>query len=309
MDHVECSIFKDAWGVHPTSNEHFLDILTDIQDDTYKEVIEAVRACKTKKERDELKKKLKAFSPCATFTYRNLKSIKTYNSVMVMDIDGLDLSKAKFLKVMLAKDNYVAAAFISPSGNGIKVFIEIDNTDHTKHKICFEWCKDYLEGHYSNIVKFVVDASGKDYTRLCFTSWDPDAHYNTSATVMEIDLSYAPVQLEDFVSVSSSNNDKYGKKALDCKETFDVMVKFIKKSAVGHFSKGNRNSYIYALSRLCSEYGVPGDLCFQYIGERYPSLGYEEIKTTVNSAYKGGQHKFGTKSLNNDNSSTQGSLI
>jgi hypothetical protein len=296
MDHVECSTFEDARSPKPIGREHFLDILTDIMGDTYKEPITKIRESKAKETKNKYKKLLLSFTPCGSFSYRAIKSVIKYNSVVILDIDGLDISKVKFLKAVLSRDGYVAAVFISPSGNGLKVFVNVDNEDPHKHKVCFEYCKDYIEGHYSNIVKFTVDVSGKDISRLCFVSWDPEAYYNGSASVMEVDMTYADAieEFEDVATREQAYNPNY---VVDAQKTFETMVKFVKASKTGHFSKGNRNTYVYVLSRLCSEYGIPYDLAFSYIGDKYPSLGFEEIQTTVKSAYKGGTRNFGTKQL------------
>jgi hypothetical protein len=307
MDYVKCSIFPNAWTPEPKAQEHFLDILQEIEDGTNKEVIEKIRSLKTKKAKDPWKKKLKCFTPCGVFNLRRLTDIATYNGIVVLDIDNLDYSKATFLKDRMRTDPYIHCVFISPSGNGLKVFMEVNNEDPKRHKIAFEVCKEYLEGNYSNIVSFEVDASGKDYTRLCFVSHDPEAHYNYSGETFEIDFEYLESIKYGFKKVRRETpNNSF--QPIDCKKVFETMIKFVKKSKVGGFVKGNRNNFIYSLAHLCSDYGIPDDLAFEYVSNRYPSLGYEEIKATVKSAYRKGQQNFNTKRLGQPNNS-QSTLI
>tara|TARA_R110000772_G_scaffold36462_2_gene87197 strand:- start:3159 stop:3407 length:249 start_codon:yes stop_codon:yes gene_type:complete len=69
----------------------------------------------------------------------------------------------------------------------------------------------------------------------------------------------------------------------------------VHKSKTGGYHKGNRNNYIFAVSCLLSEYGVPEEHGVGLLSAKYPSLEYKELKNTINSAYRKTKHSFGSK--------------
>lgn len=297
MDYVLCSMFSCAWEPVPEKEEHFLSIFTDICNGTYADQISKIRTAPSKAEKSRLKKTLKCFTPCGTFSEkRAIDNINEYNSIVVLDIDGLDVVQSKFLKIILSRDKFVSAMFVSPS-YGLKIFVQVDLEDHKHHNQAFEQVKDYIEGNYSNYTKFKVDPSGKDITRLCFVSDDPEGYYNTEASVFEVQVK--EYEHSEFISVRGSSK---GVSFTSAKKICDHCVKMVKGSRTGSFVAGNRNNYVYVLSCLMNEFGVPNEYALDYVCGRYPSLGFKEIKTTVNSAYRGNAGKFGTRSINSGKS-------
>lgn len=51
---------------------------------------------------------------------------KQYNNLMVIDIDKLDDEEMRRVRVCLEQDDYVAAFWISPSGNGWKGLVGLE---------------------------------------------------------------------------------------------------------------------------------------------------------------------------------------
>lgn len=299
MDYIVCNIFPRADIGKAYITEHFINIFTDIKEGKYAESINAIRAQKEKKERDLLKKKIPGFTPSAIFSERRaILNVKEYTGLIVIDIDNISESKADFLKMLLIKDPYVAACFISPS-YGLKVFIITNCKNKDEHNLAWETCANYIS-QYQKYVQFKVDPSGKDVSRLCFISYDPTAFMNLNAQMLDIDYSLL-LKEEEFSIVSNRKTEYYNTNG---KKLFESALKMIKKSKAGRFVAGNRNNYIFVLSCLCNELGIPNDMALAFISERYSSLGMKEIKTTVNSAYKKTQN-FGIK----NNSSNQGGLF
>jgi hypothetical protein len=61
------------------------------------------------------------------------------------------------------------ALFTSPTGTGLKAIVPTEAIDQKSHKASF----DAYNNHYQGL-GLPVDASGKDITRLCFASYDPN---------------------------------------------------------------------------------------------------------------------------------------
>ena len=99
---------------------------------------------------------------------------------MVVDLDHLE--DAEGTRNAAALLDYVALAFISPSGEGVKIVVPIEPVpeDASQHDAMFR----QLAPQWAVDLGAEVDGSGKDVSRLCFASHDPDAHLNLGAEAM-----------------------------------------------------------------------------------------------------------------------------
>ena len=107
------------------------------------------------------------------FTARNDKSLVTHSELMCIDFDHVQ--NLDTLRQALLADEYfdTQLLFISPSGDGLKWIIEIDNRK-APHGEYFASVANYILQTYS----VVVDKSGKDISRACFLPFDPNAFIN-----------------------------------------------------------------------------------------------------------------------------------
>ncbi len=78
-----------------------------------------------KKEAEEAKKNLYAFTPSALFDKeRNLADLEKYVPIIVLDLDKVTPEEAVQARDRAANIPYTLGAFISPSGNGTKIFVK-----------------------------------------------------------------------------------------------------------------------------------------------------------------------------------------
>lgn len=140
------------------------------------EELRRIRARDGKAVYDREKTRLPAFT--ASGTTRDRKKIDRPSGFLQLDFDrlGADLTAAR-QNVM--RDPHVAAAFISPSGDGLKVLVRVPPGPH--NIIVKEAARYFLE--YYGLKN---DPQVKEPTRLCFVSWDPDLHRNPNATVLPL---------------------------------------------------------------------------------------------------------------------------
>ena len=306
MDYAISNIFSSGEFSVPSQEKHLIHILQDIHNGEYKDkVLEARESINVKAKYDRLKKNLPSFTPCGTFNNNRLiKNIKQYNGIVPVDFDKINSeTKANFLKLLLSRDSYIAAAFVSPS-YGLKAFVVTDLNDSNDHKYGFEAVSSYIEGKYGSMVSFKVDPSGKDITRLCYVSYDPTMHINTSPEIFEVNVGELKL-MDGFQPIKTEIT---GARETNLNRIIEFCIKGVNASKVGRYAKGNRNNWVYALARLTNQYGVPYEFAFNYIGQRYSSLGYEEMKTTLSSAYKNKQ-EFGSKALATNKHKGQNSLL
>ena len=89
--------------------------------------------------------------------------------VLQLDFDGIE--DAEFFRDELANDPHVIAAWVSPSGNGVKGLCAIEHaTTEEQHKAAFLAAESYFAGE-----GLELDKACKNSNRLCFASFDPDA--------------------------------------------------------------------------------------------------------------------------------------
>jgi hypothetical protein len=158
------------------------DELKNIKTGTYKNLILKCRAALAngdEKLYSSLKSKLPAVTFCGEFkNIRKASEVSLYNNLMILDIDHISSDELQGIKTTLSNDKYVLSLWESPSGKGLKCLIKIDS-DYEKHKAVFNSLKNYFFDNY----EIELDVSGKDISRLCFSSWDENIFFNTNAKV------------------------------------------------------------------------------------------------------------------------------
>ncbi len=107
-----------------------------------------------------------------------------HSGLMQMDFDFKDFSKTKTLgevRSILQDDPFTHVGFISPSGNGYKVFVLVEPSEMF-HRVIYDCFKLYYLEKY----ELRVDPSCKNVGRLCFLSYDPEIYVNKYAKIMNL---------------------------------------------------------------------------------------------------------------------------
>lgn len=134
-------------------------------------LIARIRAEADKAKRRGLKQDLPAVTFGARFeTVRRATAPYLPSRWTVVDVDGIDQSTAVVLRARALPG--CKLAFLSPSARGVKFVVEVDPTPTApdEHKAA---TIAVMEA-YAAALGHEVDPSGKDVTRLCFLSHDPD---------------------------------------------------------------------------------------------------------------------------------------
>lgn len=174
----EVTIFKnfnEAIEILPVE-----DVIERIQSGVYRNQVEQLRQLISdgkKKEYTEKKKSLPAFTPCGTFSQgRKIETLLNYSGVLILDIDKLTAPELEQAREKAGKEKYTFAMFLSPGGNGLKILVQV-NTGREHHSAAF----NQVKAHYESVLGVLVDKSGRDVSRLCFVSYDPEALLNLDA--------------------------------------------------------------------------------------------------------------------------------
>ena len=268
------SIFPNIKATTKPENLPLMQILDYIKLGKYKAEIEKLRKLKTKKAYSEEKKSLPYFTPSGTFTKRNNKGMDITNGFVVLDIDGIE-SEAETVKAkghIINGCSFAYAVFVSPSGRGLKVIAKTNQyayaTDksHKQHFASIE--KYFLEN-----LSIVLDKSGKDISRACFVSFDPELYINEDATAYElppvppvapqIETPAAPkVEAKPQTPPAPKVETKpktpaapQTEKITDGNTIFDRCVKALQNK--GHyFTDGEKHAFSLKLGCICNRYGL-----------------------------------------------------
>jgi len=184
MESYKLSIFNNAFQTIGAQTSLIKEI-NDIKNGTYKTEILNCRNSLIKEKNIDLYKKqksqLKAVTFCGLFEKgRKISNLVQYNKLIVIDIDNLSYDELNRIKSVLVQDEYILAAWESPSSLGLKGLVKIDSTVET-HKDFFFSLSLYFLQQYN----IELDKSGSDITRLCYISYDENIYVNYNSKTFD----------------------------------------------------------------------------------------------------------------------------
>ena len=150
----------------------------------------------------DLKRSLPSAMFSGTFHRRSAKDLDQHSGILCLDFD--DLIDAEDTKQEVIYDPHIVSAFISPSGNGLKILIKIP-ADDTRHADAFESASAYMSTMYG----IEADESGKDVSRLCFFSHDPELFFQNDAVELAVEARCQPSTISKPTSDGTRPGDLY----------------------------------------------------------------------------------------------------
>ena len=276
---MEITIFKDIKNTNQPFYRDVSIVLERIEKGSSSEIVKKIRAEKDKEVRNELKKLLPAICFSGKFTKRNDNSIGEHSGLICLDFDGYKTNKELLQeKEKLSKNKYVFAVFISPSGMGLKALIKIPK-EIENHKKYFNSLQKYLDSAY-------FDTTSKNISRVCYESYDPLIHINSTSSVWD------KIEETEFVEVNKII-DKPTIPITDENKIVDILLKWWQKKY--GLRSGERNNNVYILASAFNDFGVPKNLA-EFIMGNFDSKDFNlaEIRRTITSAYANVQN-FGSK--------------
>jgi hypothetical protein len=254
-------------------------VLQRIKEGATKDLVKRIRAERNKTERNELKKGLPAICFSGTFNKRNDKSLVEHSGLICLDFDGYEKKKELIShKENLTKDPYVYAAFVSPSGNGLKVLVRVP-ADPDNHVNYFNALQKHFDSPH-------FDKTCKNLSRVCYESFDPVLYVNKNASLWDkID----EPEYRELVS----RRDPPTIPITDENKIVDILIKWWTKKYP--MVEGQRNQNTFVLAMALNDYGINKSLA-SYVLNNYATQDFpeSEIQRTIDSAYEHTQN-FGTK--------------
>lgn len=247
-----------------------------VKGNTLRERVESMRQLLAKGAHNEFEKRkrsLPSFTPAGEFDKeRKADRLKSYSRLVVYDLDDIPVEKLPDIRQKVAADPHTLLAFISPSGTGLKILVAV-TSDSKDHGLAFSRVCE----HYDRITGLTGDRTGKDLSRLCFYSFDPEAYYNPHSEAMDIQVpTDAVVKL-----LRSDFHDAYSKAKSNV-------------SKQKTFKEGSRNTFVHQLACECNRLGIPAEVTLELIIASELNFNEDEIRSSVKSAYNN-HEEFGLK--------------
>jgi len=187
MTPARISIVPSA--LDPTTTDSTLaDILEGIGNGRWQSQVSAVRTAYAKGGKsaaDAPKRLLPGALFSGTFTRRASDALQEHSGLICVDLDHLG-PQLEGIRDLVASDEHTLAAFISPTGTGLKVIFRCDPA--RPHIESYRAAERYVLERFG----LQIDTACKDVSRICFVSHDPDIMVAESA----VPLPYPPPQQE-----------------------------------------------------------------------------------------------------------------
>ncbi|OPC00745.1 hypothetical protein BAS10_00470 [Elizabethkingia meningoseptica] len=252
------------------------EIYVNIRDGTYKNEIQRIRTFLNDGEVESAKKEkneLLAFTTTGIFhnkRSRKSENLIKYNGLVVLDIDKLknhDEVDKVFNKAILVEETKMV--FRSPSGLGIKIIVETNNTNPNLHTTVYKKVVEY----YQKELEVEFDTQTCDIARLCFVSYDENAYWNLESKILEIP------QEETKVTTLEKDDDKFNL-------SMEIAIGFTENFQ--KFTENNRNNFVALLAKNCCGFGLNKNLVLDYCIENYVEDGFDEqeVSNIVSNSYK-----------------------
>jgi hypothetical protein len=263
---MKVSFFKNITNTAPTHSKDVAFYLDRIKNGASASIISKLRNADNDEDRKKIKLSLPVVCFNGEFIQRNAKGLKKPSGLMVLDFDDVD--NADDFKKTLSKDPHVFAAWGSPSG-GVKALYRVAPTPDQQY---------FKEVFLRVLEKYPkLDATGKDISRACFESYDPEIYINLDAIEFVPDIKQTAPNLDIGVitSVPLQDQDVIANR---------LMVWFKNKNK---FNPSARNNSIFVLASAFNSFGVSQstalNYCLQY---EQADFKRDEIERVVISAYK-----------------------
>lgn len=275
---MQITVFKN---IHETQVPYHRPIewaIERIKKGKNKELIDYIRSLQDKNERNKAKIQLPSYLFQGTFSHRSKSGIEKFIGLIALDFDHIGtMDDVIEFKERIIQLEYTYLAFISPSGDGLKVFFKVDDTDLDNYINYFNSIETYLSSPF-------FDSNVKDFSRVCFESYDPDIYFNPSASIWtdkEIEEIEDLGTVNPLLAVTSEN-----------RIITNLLTWFNRKYPM---AAGQRNSNLFKLAASLNDFGINKtealNVCLQFECKDFER---KEIDQLLNSAYRK-KEAFGTK--------------
>lgn len=289
------SILKSMFDTHPEAST--LDaiyqylILDTLRSDTEKH--RYFKSAGQKKQAQSVKDKMLNFTPSVLLTGGKAEEhITGYTGFAMADFDHVPPDDLARCFALLAADPYVTLAYVTVSGEGLRVIYCTDITDARHHAAAF------LQGnaYYAQLLGHDYDHQCRNIARTSILCHCPQAIYHPDAENMHIELKtpnskYAGTN-EDATNSPNTAQPKKRKPGRPRKphtatieQAAKVIVNLLEVQGKAYV-EGRRNDYISCAFYLMNQYGVLQDEVLHWATDRFADYDPAKLDSILRSVYR-----------------------
>lgn len=274
---IEISIFKSVKTPHEPHNKDVMYFLGRVKNGS-----PATELVKKYRETGDAKYKnqLCGATFSGTFSHRSKDKLVNYSQLACLDFDKFNsLEEAEVMKQKLSKSNYCFAAFISPSGKGVKAIFKTVNRPQDYESMYTALCSEFDSPN--------IDSKTKDISRFCFESYDPEIYINENA------LEWSKMDIGDYSEIGKNTYSVTVPLRSESRIIDLLQQWFDKKYSYG---QGDRNNLIYRFASALNAYGINEYSAISYLS-KYAEKDFliSEIEQSVKSSYNRLKSEFNSK--------------
>jgi len=270
------TIYRNIWAKEE-KDAHYITIdkaLERIKNGNSKQAVEEIRLQLDKERKNSLKNNLPCVCFSGKFKNREDKSIIKHSGYIVLDFDDVKDIREKQTEIISLP--YVYACWISPSGNGLKALVKI--ADGSLHREHFASLKELMPE---------IDPSGKNESRVCYESYDPEIYINKNATPFKKIVKHERINVTEQIT--------------DRSEIYRKILTWLTNKGDA-FRTGERNTFIFKLASACCRFGINQSETESYINNDFvqndSNFAKYEADRAIKSAYK--SNNFNTAIFDRD---------
>lgn len=185
-----------------------------IKDSSLDTLPEIIQYKELKNKYDVLKKKLPLILCSISSVDKKTTSsnILSYNNRIVIDIDDLSIQNRTAEEILEKSKNdpFCEFSFISPGGDGVKLFYYVDLETELSEKNLIEFhkfCYDNISKYVSETYEVKIDSSTSNINRSCLLSRGFEYYYNEYAGVVELYNRWTKQPKSKKINSVINNND------------------------------------------------------------------------------------------------------
>lgn len=255
--------------------------LDRIRNGASRELIEQIRPLATKDERDKVKFWLPAVTFAGTFKdSRKNENLLHASGLACMDWDHL--GDPEMFRDFIIENDYILAAWVSPSGDGVKALVKIPKVKNDAEY------KQYYESLLQEFPDANADKKTKDVQRLCFESWDPDIKTKEFKDAKLFEKKIIKDTRPDQQPAPIKVNDKIFN---------DCLAKLAGRGDV--YTIGNRENYIHDLACETNRAGIPEDQAKECVLNLFRELEERETIAALSGVYTRNADEFNNNNKGN----------
>lgn len=260
------TFFENAFGKQPYYKS--LDFAFErIKAGKSKAKIERIRTEENSDKRNELKVYLPSVRFSGEFSDSTDNSLIKHSGYVILDFDKTE--NCENLKQDIFKEPFTKAAWISPSGNGVKALVKIKYPE--KHRQHYRSLMEYFKN-----TGISPDEKNINVSRICYESYDPKILVKD--TVTEYDK-FIDEKTYVKIEIKSAETDE-GKIYAKLKKWAETRGEF--------FVDGNRNNFLMKMAAACNRTGISKHSAFDFLAYDFvhgSSFSIKELQSVMDSIY------------------------